>query len=171
MTETWSHLPDPLIGKPRGRPVLGTLKAGTTVFRIHRLGRDPVALNWTVRPDRISGGRFDSLDGSYGYVYVGDSAATAIAETLPGSSARRRGPARAMDTHCAAGLEPLDRRGVIWGSEPCTDLPLPRSALHWRSRSAAQTPTRPLGPGRWLCVDGFLGRKASPTGPGTTRTD
>ena len=82
MIETWSHLPDPPDRKPRGRPVLRTLKAGTTVFRIHRLGRDPVALNWTVRPDRISGGRFDSLDGSYGYVYVGDSAATAIAETL-----------------------------------------------------------------------------------------
>jgi hypothetical protein len=39
-------------------------------------------LNHTAQPSRLSGGRFDSDDGSYGYIYLGDSPATAIAETL-----------------------------------------------------------------------------------------
>ncbi len=58
------------------------MPAGTSVFRIHTTGRDPAGLNHTARPSRISGGRFDSDDGSYGYIYLGDSPATAIAETL-----------------------------------------------------------------------------------------
>ena len=58
------------------------LPAGTSAFRIHTAERDPVALNHAARPSRISGGRFDSDDGNYGYIYVGDSPSTAIAETL-----------------------------------------------------------------------------------------
>lgn len=82
MIDRRCSLPEPPDRKPRGRPVLHILRAGTAVFRVHTLTRDPVALNRTPRPSRISGGRFDSMDGAYGCIYVGDSAATAIAETL-----------------------------------------------------------------------------------------
>ncbi len=82
MTDDWNDLPEPPVRKPRGRTVLRVLPAGTSVFRIHTAGREPAALNHTARPSRISGGRFDSDDGSYGDIYVGDSPATAIAETL-----------------------------------------------------------------------------------------
>ncbi len=68
--------------RPRGGPVVEVLPAGTSAFRIHTAERDPVALNHAARPSRISGGRFDSDDGNYGYIYVGDSPSTAIAETL-----------------------------------------------------------------------------------------
>lgn len=38
--------------------------------------------NHTPSPTRLQGGRFDSLDGGYGYLYLGDSDGSAIAETL-----------------------------------------------------------------------------------------
>ena len=82
MTEAWRDLPEPPARKPRGKPVIVTLAVGTQVFRVHRIDGDPTALNRRARPSREAGGRFDSLDGSYGYLYVGDSPATAVAETL-----------------------------------------------------------------------------------------
>lgn len=77
-----NDLPPPPRRKPRGHPVLHILPAGTSVFRIHSTERAPDALNHTAQPSRLSGGHFDSDDGSYGYIYLGDSPATAIAETL-----------------------------------------------------------------------------------------
>jgi hypothetical protein len=68
--------------KPRGTPVLETLHAGTEVFRIHHVDRDPEQLNWRAPPSRYTGGRFDSMDSSSGCVYVGDTPGTAIAETI-----------------------------------------------------------------------------------------
>ena len=40
------------------------------------------AFNGTAQPTTLAGGRFDSLDGSYGYTHLGESDAAAIAETL-----------------------------------------------------------------------------------------
>lgn len=57
------------------------LPAGTRVWRIHTSVRDADAPNPTV-PKPGTGGRFDSDDGTYAHLYLGDSREAAIAETL-----------------------------------------------------------------------------------------
>lgn len=75
------RLPQPPAAQPAGSPVVETLPAGTLLRRVH--GSHPAeSFNWTAQPTILSGGRFDSLDGSYGYTYLGESDAAAIAETL-----------------------------------------------------------------------------------------
>lgn len=59
-----------------------TLAAGTTVWRVHSSRRSALAPNPTAQPDEFSGGRFDSLDGTYAYLYIADSPDGAIAETI-----------------------------------------------------------------------------------------
>lgn len=57
------------------------LPAGTILRRVH--GAYPAhAFNRTPRPSLLSGGRFDSLDGSYAYTYLGQDDDAAIAETI-----------------------------------------------------------------------------------------
>ncbi|WP_213571219.1 RES family NAD+ phosphorylase [Rhodococcus sp. USK13] len=58
------------------------LTPGTRVWRVHSNHRAPHAPNPTAQPDELAGGRFDSLDGSYAYLYLADSPDGAIAETL-----------------------------------------------------------------------------------------
>jgi len=72
--------PDP----PRVLPpaLITTIAAGTSVWRIHGATRCAADLNPTPRPRVRAGGRFDSLDGTYSYLYLGDSPAAAVAETL-----------------------------------------------------------------------------------------
>lgn len=72
--------PDP----PRELPpaLITTIAAGTSVWRIHGATRGAADLNPTPRPRVRAGGRFDSLDGTYSYLYIGDSPAAAVAETL-----------------------------------------------------------------------------------------
>ena len=65
--------------RPAHRTVL---TAGTVVWRVHSSHRAPHAPNPTAQPDELAGGRFDSLDGSYAYLYVADSPDGAIAETI-----------------------------------------------------------------------------------------
>ena len=65
--------------RPAHRTVL---TAGTMVWRVHSSHRAPHAPNPTAQPDELAGGRFDSLDGSYAYLYVADSPDGAIAETI-----------------------------------------------------------------------------------------
>ncbi|PTR30541.1 RES domain-containing protein [Rhodococcus sp. OK519] len=72
--------PDPPTHLPPALVV--TLPADTSVWRIHSAARGGADLNPTPRPRVRTGGRFDSLDGSYGYLYAGDSPAAAVAETL-----------------------------------------------------------------------------------------
>ncbi|MFD4183829.1 RES family NAD+ phosphorylase [Rhodococcus sp. NPDC058514] len=62
--------------------LLTTIPVGTSVWRIHRATRAAAGLNPTPRPRVRTGGRFDSLDDSYAYLYIGDSPAAAVAETL-----------------------------------------------------------------------------------------
>ena len=52
------------------------------MWRVHSVHRDAEAMNPTGRPDPVSGGRFDSLDGSYAYLYLGNSQRAALAEAL-----------------------------------------------------------------------------------------
>ena len=74
-------LPHPPRTRPPGTPVLEVLPAGTRLHRVH--GPHPAdGFNWTAQPSIRSGGRFDSLDGSYGYTYLGEVPDAAIAETL-----------------------------------------------------------------------------------------
>ncbi len=58
------------------------LPAGSLLRRVHRNSRPPEAFNHRARPSRLTGGRFDSCAGDYGYTYLGDSDESAIAETL-----------------------------------------------------------------------------------------
>lgn len=58
-----------------------TLAAATRAWRIHSTRHGATATNLTI-PKSGRGGRFDSEDGSYGYIYVGDSPDAAVAETL-----------------------------------------------------------------------------------------
>lgn len=72
--------PDP--PSPLPAPAIAVVPAGTTVWRIHQSIRGAADLNPTPRPRAAVGGRFDSRDGSYSYLYIADSPAAAVAETL-----------------------------------------------------------------------------------------
>lgn len=72
--------PDPPAALPAA--LITTVPADTSVWRIHSATRGAADLNPTPRPRVRTGGPFDSLDGSYAYLYVGDSPAAAVAETL-----------------------------------------------------------------------------------------
>ncbi|WP_082920717.1 RES family NAD+ phosphorylase [Rhodococcus sp. YH3-3] len=76
----------PDIEPPAGglfRPALrSTLAADTTVWRVHSSRRSALAPNPTAQPDELAGGRFDSLDGTYAYLYIADGPDGAIAETI-----------------------------------------------------------------------------------------
>jgi len=69
---------------PSGRrpaPKVRTLSAGSVLWRIHSTKFGPAEFNPTV-PTRLSGGRFDSTDGSYSYLYAGSDTVAAVAEAL-----------------------------------------------------------------------------------------
>lgn len=84
--------------RPTGTPTIITLARGTSLRRVHRAGRNADSFNPTPQPSKLRGGRFDSLDGSYAYTYLGDTDAGAIAETvcrdLPFGGAARVVPAK-----------------------------------------------------------------------------
>ncbi|OYD70186.1 RES domain-containing protein [Rhodococcus sp. OK302] len=64
-------------------PVLiTTIPVGMSLWRIHSATRGAADLNPIARPRVRVGGRFDSIDGSYSYLYLGDSPAAAVGETL-----------------------------------------------------------------------------------------
>ncbi|WKN60979.1 RES family NAD+ phosphorylase (plasmid) [Rhodococcus opacus] len=67
---------------PLPAALITTIPADTALWRIHSATRGAAELNPTARPRVRVGGRFDSLDGSYAYLYLGDSPAAAVAETL-----------------------------------------------------------------------------------------
>lgn len=75
-----AHHPDP--PSPLPAALVVTVPAGTSLWRIHSATRGAADLNPTPSPRARRGGRFDSLDGTYSYTYVGDSPAAAVAETL-----------------------------------------------------------------------------------------
>jgi len=67
---------------PPGDPQYVSLDAGTVVYRIHSASFAATEFNPTAASDPFGGGRFDSSDGSYSYMYAGTSLAGAAAETL-----------------------------------------------------------------------------------------
>lgn len=66
-----------------GTPVRVLLPPGERLLRVHRLSgtRNATAFNRTV-PVPPAGGRFDTVDGTYGHLYVATSPAGAVAEAL-----------------------------------------------------------------------------------------
>lgn len=66
---------------PRPAPRIALLAAGTLVWRVHSDCFEPAQFNPTI-PTPFSGGRFDSTDGSYAYLYAGSDTMAAVAETL-----------------------------------------------------------------------------------------
>lgn len=72
--------PDPPTRLPAA--LITTIPADTSVWRIHGAVRGAADLNPTPRPRVRAGRRFDSIDGSYAYLHVGDSPAAAVAETI-----------------------------------------------------------------------------------------
>ncbi|MFD1813614.1 RES family NAD+ phosphorylase [Rhodococcus gannanensis] len=75
-----AHHPDPPTPLPSA--LIVSVPSGTPLWRIHSAKRGAADLNPTASPRPRKGGRFDSIDGSYAYTYVGDSPAAAVAETL-----------------------------------------------------------------------------------------
>jgi RES domain len=89
-----------------GRPVTTRVPAGSVLFRVHRDTRRPYEFNpaarWPTGPGvPVEGGRFDSDDGSYAYLYAAVTEAGAFAESF----------ARDLD-YTAAGPRPLPRARV-----------------------------------------------------------
>jgi hypothetical protein len=89
-----------------GRPVTTTVPAGTVLFRVHRDTRRPYQFNPTARrpagpEDPVNGGRFDSDDGSYAYLYAAFGEEGSFAECF----------ARDLD-YTVAGPRPLPRSRV-----------------------------------------------------------
>lgn len=60
---------------------VGTLAAGTRLWRIHSGAPDRGALTLNQTPAGAGSGRFHSSDGSYHYSYFGEDISTCIAET------------------------------------------------------------------------------------------
>lgn len=73
-------VPDPPESLP-GVPRIEKLRSGQLLRRVHG-SFDADAFNPNAQPTRFDGGRFDSLDGAYGYTYLGFDDDGAIAETL-----------------------------------------------------------------------------------------
>lgn len=66
-----------------GSPALVTLPAGTILFRVHLATSQPDAFSQEPAHRYYGGGRFDATDDDrYPYLYAGESAGVAIAETL-----------------------------------------------------------------------------------------
>ena len=65
-----------------GLPVAETLPEGSLLWRVHPADRAATSMNPTPRPTALRGGRFDSLDGSYAYLYAGRDERAALAETI-----------------------------------------------------------------------------------------
>jgi hypothetical protein len=69
-------------------PKLRTLRRGTLLWRIHRLGDDPShfrrtgAIDKRADPTLGAEGRFDCQRGEYGYIYAGETRGAAIAEAF-----------------------------------------------------------------------------------------
>lgn len=85
------------------------LRTGTRLWRVHSVHRAAEAMNPTAHPDATRGGRFDSRDGSYAYLYLGNTQQAALAETLtrdlPLDGGPRLLPHRALVGHRLSEVE------------------------------------------------------------------
>lgn len=71
-------LPDP---SETATPLLRTLPAGGTLWRLHSRALAPADFNPSVPPP-MGGGRFDCTDGTWPYLYAGADTVAAVAETI-----------------------------------------------------------------------------------------
>lgn len=67
---------------PPGQPLYVSVPAGTTLYRIHSSSFGPTDFNPTVSKNPFGGGRFDSAEGDYSWLYAGHTVLAAVAETL-----------------------------------------------------------------------------------------
>ena len=67
---------------PPGNPTTRVLLHRTVLWRMHSDAFDPTAFNPTQVTNPFAGGRFDSSDGSYSYLYAAENRDVAVAETL-----------------------------------------------------------------------------------------
>jgi hypothetical protein len=67
---------------PPGPPKLITVQGGTHLYRLHQIGSPADQFRYGAHPTELTGGRFDSVDGSYGILYAGEDQDVAIAEVL-----------------------------------------------------------------------------------------
>lgn len=65
-----------------GAIVFRHLEAGSRVWRVHSSRWDADSFNPSAAPSVLRGGRFDSVDGSFAYTYVGEDEEAAVAETI-----------------------------------------------------------------------------------------
>jgi RES domain len=106
-------------GKPVGEPRRHTLPALTSLERIHSNEFDAAEFNPTV-PGPGTGGRFDSIDGDYAYLYAGEDIDTAVEETLLRDVPQQAGQPRQLPRAQLEGrtISHLTTAGEI----PLTDL-------------------------------------------------
>lgn len=95
-----------------GTPVIQSLPEGQALVRAHDQSWHPAAFNPTPRPaprhgEPVRGGRFDSVDGAYAYLYAGLSHKAAFAESF----------GRDLD-YTTPGPRPLPR--FRWGTKTVT---------------------------------------------------
>jgi len=75
-----------------GRPVIDVMPTGADLYRVFRhQSRGPLDFNSTAAGTSPAHGRFDSIDGSYAYLYVAATPYGALAEALLRT---HRGPSR-----------------------------------------------------------------------------
>lgn len=65
-----------------GSPLYKALYAGDMLYRLHRDRFNGNQFNFAKAESPYEGGRFDSFDGSYGYLYAGDTPEVCFDETL-----------------------------------------------------------------------------------------
>jgi hypothetical protein len=68
--------------QPVGPLTIVELPTGSVLFRVFSRRYGPLSFNPTAQTNPYRGGRFDSPDGSYSYLYAANSDRAAIAETL-----------------------------------------------------------------------------------------
>jgi len=87
-----------------GTPVIATLPVGASLYRAHSSAFASTAFNPTKADNPLKGGRFDSDDGSYAYLYAGQDFPTAIAEVMIRDLPSGPSPPRSMPRVKVRGL-------------------------------------------------------------------
>lgn len=92
------------------------LPANQILCRLYKVPYDPTTFNKTAASNPYRGGRFDSVDGSFSYLYFGSSVSVAVAETL-----LRYTPGDNIADPVIVNEQNIARTGIAWIR---TDRPL-----------------------------------------------
>lgn len=146
-----------------GTPRIEVVSAGTLLRRVHGTF-DADAFNPTAQPTRLDGGRFDSLDGSYAYIYLGYDDEAALAETvardLPLDGSARLVPRRRISGRRITTVEVIRDLKVLVLHGPALSQV---GAGLWLTKSEADQYERTRAWAAWLLgelpgIDGFVYR-------------